>query len=131
MKFSIKDFFQETAELVTFTEKILNGNFIFCAVVLLSFRLIFFQFQPMVLLIKVRLVKKRVFIQLMLNSEQKSKVIQIFFSYFHVLISLWNAIYISYPLKCRFKRSKTLLVLLHALSCLGVCLLYQGKYFGK
>ena len=30
MKFSIKNFFP--ADLVTFTEEILNGNFIFCAV---------------------------------------------------------------------------------------------------
>ena len=38
------------------------------------------------------------------------------------LILLWNAIYISYPLKFRFKRSETLLILLHAFSCLDICI---------
>ena len=33
MKFSIKDFFSKfPADLITFTEEILNGKFIFCAV---------------------------------------------------------------------------------------------------
>ena len=37
MKFSIKDFLSKRDQVVTFTKEILNGNFIFCAVVAMFF----------------------------------------------------------------------------------------------